>query len=326
MARPDSERSLADTRWIDRIARLAGAFGFSETQVRWRLLRWQARAEEDAKRPADTLRHVGYAHSLCPECGRILPRGTKTCPGCEARVGTRAEQLVRRLGLQVPKGLSAGLFLGTLIVFAYARQSVVSGSWTSPGGQALLALGSHYVPLELAGQWWRLGTAVFLHGGLMHVAFNLFALMQVAPAMEELFGRGRTLYVYMATGVLAFLPSVILGSQHQSIGASGAIMGLIGALAAWGHRDGTSVGLAVRGRMVRWLLYTLVIGFFLRGDFLAHVGGFVAGAAFGWFAPRNRSSHGSAADAILGTVAALAAIACVVLVFLGPRITGIDLE
>jgi rhomboid protease GluP len=117
---------------------------------------------------------------------------------------------------------------------------------------------------------------------LLHIFFNLFALMQVGPVIEQVFGRGRMLFIFMVTGILGNIGSEVV-MNVLAIGASGAIMGLIGAAAGWGHRDGTYMGINIRNQMVKWTVYTVIFGMFMHADNAAHIAGFVSGALFGYF-------------------------------------------
>jgi rhomboid protease GluP len=311
---PDESRKYA---WIDRVVKLAELFGANPVSVRWRLMRWQDRRESEREAQRVAAQHVTYAHAVCPECGRVAPRGTQECGGCGARMGSRAGQVLRRSGFLSPVGVSASIGLGALILIAYAKQVVATdGGFMSFGSAPLVLLGAHVPALERQGEWWRLGTAIFLHGGLLHLAFNLMALTQIGPVIEEVFGRGRAVFLFMATGLLAFLPGALMGSMRPSIGASGAIMGFIGVAAGWGHRDGTSIGINVRNQMLKWLGITTLLGLVLPVDHLAHFGGFLAGAAFGYLSrPRRRGKPGGALGVALGVAGSALAIACVAVIW-----------
>lgn len=143
----------------------------------------------------------------------------------------------------------------------------------------LIRWGSQYSPAIVRGQWWRLGTAMFLHGGLMHIAFNSYALYILGPALEHLFGHGRTLVMYLGAGLIASTTSFMMGSAYtNAIGASGAIFGLMGGYLyyTW-YLPG-----AARRRLWSgiWptLLINLVIGITVPFiDNWAHLGGLVGG-------------------------------------------------
>ena len=92
--------------------------------------------------------------------------------------------------------------------------------------------GVNYGPLTLSGQYWRLFTAGFLHGGIFHIAFNMWCLWSLGRLSERLFGRWQTFAIYMVTGVGGALLSIAYNPQRAELGASGAIFGLVGAVMA----------------------------------------------------------------------------------------------
>jgi membrane associated rhomboid family serine protease len=163
----------------------------------------------------------------------------------------------------------------------YATQTGGEGFW-SLDGRALSMHGAvSRLAVDFYGQWWRLGSAAFLHAGLMHIGFNIYALMIIAPKVEEICGRGRTLLLFMLTAIIGFY-STITFSGAGSVGASGGIMGFLGFAAAWGHKDGTPYGIEVRNMMVQWFVFVTIFGLLMNTDHAAHFGGFISGAIFGW--------------------------------------------
>ncbi len=149
----------------------------------------------------------------------------------------------------------------------------------------LIRFGAKYNPLIVAGQYWRLLTACFVHIGLMHLIFNAWALFNLGLEIETRFGRARFLALYLLSGLFGSVLS-FLGNDALSAGASGAIFGLIGAMIAyfaiyrrrfgnWGKSRLTSA-LVVAG-------YNLVFGFMAVGiDNLGHIGGLIGGLLLGW--------------------------------------------
>jgi rhomboid protease GluP len=141
-------------------------------------------------------------------------------------------------------------------------------------------------PLEIAlhGEYYRLITATFLHGGLLHVALNMYVLWLLGSMIEPALGSGRFTAVYFISGLTASATSYWLGSPLQiGVGASGAIFGLLGAWLAFSfRRRQTAWGAA----QFRWALMWIGINFFLGLSFsgvdnFAHLGGLVGGAAAG---------------------------------------------
>src|SRR5260370_31310812 len=114
------------------------------------------------------------------------------------------------------------------------------------GGEASYRLGmSAPYGIYVQHQWYRLITAMFLHGGLIHIGFNMMSLMQLGPALEELYGSARYFFLYIVTGAFGFLASSFIG--HYSLGASGGLLGLVGAmLGITSKRGGSYI------RRLRW--------------------------------------------------------------------------
>jgi len=153
----------------------------------------------------------------------------------------------------------------------------------------VLALGAKVNEAIVAGEMWRLVTAIFLHVDLLHIAFNSYALLIFGPQVERPYGRARFLVMYFLTGLAGSALSFLL-SPRPSVGASGAIFGLIGVLGAYLYRYREQL-LAGRSRLtgiVGIVAYNLLYGFIVPVvDNWAHIGGLLAGLVLGWFmAPR----------------------------------------
>ena len=151
----------------------------------------------------------------------------------------------------------------------------------SPPNEALYLLGAKWEPAIRAGQIWRLVTANYLHGGLVHLAFNCYALMSLGPLIEESFGARKTFVLYTVSGVAGFALSSWWHPDTLSIGASGAIYGLLGFAVVYGRFRAGPSGRALAEQLMRWLLFGLVMFLFPGFDNTAHVGGVIAGALLG---------------------------------------------
>ncbi|MBK7004811.1 MAG: rhomboid family intramembrane serine protease [Burkholderiales bacterium] len=210
--------------------------------------------------------------------------------------------------------LGANLLVFVLMLLAGA------GLWHTPNG-VQLAWGANFGPATQDGQWWRLFTAQFVHFGVLHLAMNMAALWDVGRLVERLYGRWRFAVLYLASGVLGNLLSLVVqGNQAVSAGASGAIFSLYGALLVflWRERRQVEPG------EFRWifggaLLFTgliLGLGFVVPGiDNSAHGGGLLAGALLGHLLARPWTAHsptGTAGRWSAG-LAVLAALAWLVL-------------
>jgi rhomboid protease GluP len=135
------------------------------------------------------------------------------------------------------------------------------------------------------GRWWTVFTATWLHGGLLHIIFNMMAVRSLAPMVAELFGASRMIIIYVLAGVAGFTASSLaglllgpiqfIGGGIYTVGASASIAGLIGAVFLYGHRTGSSAA----GEQARtWVMMLVIMGFMpLRVDNWAHLGGVVGG-------------------------------------------------
>ena len=211
--------------------------------------------------------------------------GTQGAQPLDGTPGQQTQQASFRLPLH---RLMATWALLAAIVAVFLVETLLGGSTNS---EVLLRMGAKYTPLIAAGEYWRLFTSMFLHIGVMHLAFNGYALFIIGTELERLFGTGRFLSVYLFSGLFGSLVSYAL-SDSLSAGASGAIFGIIGALAAFFliHRERLGAwGMRRLGNIALVLVLNLAWGFSQpnRIDNRAHLGGLLAGLALGWaLAPR----------------------------------------
>ncbi|HAE99969.1 MAG TPA: rhomboid family intramembrane serine protease [Methylophilaceae bacterium] len=157
-----------------------------------------------------------------------------------------------------------------------------AGFWHSPNG-IQLQWGANFGPATQDGEWWRLGTAMFLHFGIVHLLLNSISLWDVGQLVERMYGRWRYISIYLASGLFGnVLSLVVQGNDAVSGGASGAIFGVYGAVLVFLWRERA----AITAREFRWLfggglvfaIITIVLGFIIPGiDNAAHIGGFLAG-------------------------------------------------
>jgi rhomboid protease GluP len=258
--------------------RLKRAFGFS------------LGVQESA--PSSTVR-------MCPHCRALIDRGAKVCPHCgEATGPTRARGSStpgRIMGvIPIPTTASAVMVVANLALYSiswYLTQNTEAAQlYGAPalGGvssQVLLRLGAK-APYILAGQWWRLVTAMFLHAGLLHIGMNMWCLVDLGPEVESLFSTTKFTVLYLVTGVAGFILSLWWSPYGLSVGASGAIMGLIGILIGASFHHG-HLGKEYRRQLWRWVIYIAIFGIFFAVDNAAHIGGFITGLALGYLVPEG---------------------------------------
>lgn len=177
--------------------------------------------------------------------------------------------------------INLGLFVATSI---YSMRTGNGDVWAIDG-RTLFDFGAKLRAFVLAGQWWRLVTAGFLHGGLLHILMNSWVLFDLGAQVEEVYGTWRLIAIYFAATVFGFLAST-WWSPALSVGASAGLFGLIGAMIALGTMHRSALGSAIRGLYIRWAVYGLLFGLLpgLHIDNAAHIGGLAAGFAAAWAA------------------------------------------
>jgi rhomboid protease GluP len=179
----------------------------------------------------------------------------------------------------------------------------------APSARRLFDLGALYPPAIAAGQWWRLLTAMFLHAGLLHIAFNGYALWLFGNVVEDEFGSPSTAAIFFVTGFLASVTSYAFGPiADLGVGASGAIFGIFGAFIAYNYRRRH---LAMAAANLRTAVMLIVLNALLALglstiDWRAHVGGLVSGVAAGFVAEGWGSSRQRAVVRIVGLGALVA--------------------
>jgi membrane associated rhomboid family serine protease len=149
----------------------------------------------------------------------------------------------------------------------------------------LLAWGANFKPVTTDGQWWRLFTSIFLHGGLMHLLANMYALLFIGIFLEPQLGKTKYLLVYLFTGIVASLTSLWWHDATVSVGASGAIFGLYGVFLGLLLTKALPKAFANKAFLTSILLfvgYNLLMGLSAGIDNAAHIGGLLSGLIVGF--------------------------------------------
>src|SRR2546421_4272634 len=258
---------------------------------------------------------------ICPACGALVGISATRCHECGASLRFSLAALSKKLsGLfgEQETPVTSALLVANILMFGISWVALVNEGggggfrilW-GMGGETVYRLGaSHPFPVFVGHEWWRLVTAMFLHGGLIHIGFNMMSLMQLGPALEELYGSARYLFLYVATGAFGFLISAWFG--NFSLGASGALLGLVGVMLAITTRRGGAYMRELRSRLISSVVILFILGFSGVGiDNYAHFAGLLAGFGLGkLFAdrqPMNASERRTAYA--LGWLAGLAVVA-----------------
>jgi rhomboid protease GluP len=205
-----------------------------------------------------------------------------------------------------------GLLLDPLSSASARRPSLFPGlSLFNPSLLALFKLGATGAELWAAGLWWTPLTAMYLHGDVLHILFNVLWIRQLGPAVNELYGQARLVVIFTLSGVLGFLVSNFVGVPF-TIGASGAIFGLLGALIAYGRKRGGTLGTMVLREYGMWALILFAYGL-LPGTSVnnwAHGGGFVGGFLAGLVLSfRDRRTESLLERVVAGGFLAMTALA-----------------
>jgi rhomboid protease GluP len=226
---------------------------------------------------------------MCPACGTLVGVSATHCHQC----GTSLTFSLAAAGRGV-SGFFGGnapvttvLLIVNFLMFAVTMVSSLQkgGSFSlfaGMNGEVLYRLGSLYPPAIFGeNQWFRLVTAMFLHGSVLHIGFNMWVLWDVGVVIEEVYGSARYLFLYTATGITGFLLSAWRG--NISVGASGAIMGLVGLMLAITTRRGGAAMQAQRSRLIFWIVIIFAQGAIpgLNVDNWAHFGGLASGFLLG---------------------------------------------
>lgn len=245
------------------------------------------------------------------EIAALLPR-TRTTQ-FERLVAEQSEFAAALQALHARAIATPGLALLNCAVFVVT--AVAGAGVVQPNAQVLIHWGTNYGPLTLQGEWWRLFTSMFLHFGLIHLLFNMWALLSIGQLTERLFGSVYFLVLYLFAGLTGSIASLLWNPNVNSAGASGAIFGVLGGLLAFvlNPKSGVPASIATpqRNSALIFAAYNLFNGFAHSGiDNAAHIGGLAGGFALGWWftRPLEVAARANPAPRLLSGVAAAVVI------------------
>lgn len=230
---------------------------------------------------------------MCPNCRAFISQADRVCPYCEFELAPAAKSVIRPrrrwgesfLPSWIPAAQSTTFIILTANIGLFVVTLVMAGS-ADPDGQTLWMFGAkERVSILVRHEYWRLLTAGFLHGNLIHILMNSWVLWDLGAQTEDAFGTPRYISIYVVSTITGFIASTLF-SNALSVGASAGIFGLIGAMIAAGIRAGTSLGEEVKQFYIRWAVYGLVLGLlpFFATDNAAHIGGLIGGFGLGYIA------------------------------------------
>jgi len=231
---------------------------------------------------------------MCPHCRAFITTDDRVCPYCNEPVAPRVvERSSSAVGGFIPQVRFNTVIILVINFGMYIATSLFSmnsgrGNAMNLDPYTLVDFGAMFTPLIREGEWWRLVTAGFLHGGLLHILMNCWVLFDLGAQVEELYGASRMLVIYFVSNVFGFYVSSLMARPSPSAGASAALCGLIGAMIALGIRDRSHMGAAIRAVYVRWIVYILLFSFLPGVDMAAHVGGLAGGFVIAYLAGEPR--------------------------------------
>jgi rhomboid protease GluP len=272
---------------------------------------------------------------VCASCGSLVGVNDDTCYSCGRRnpglwgFGPMLRAFGNDLGFVslVVYGCSALYVLSLALTVAFGGNIMGTGNpltMLAPDGRIEILLGaSGAQPVFAYGRWWTVLSASWLHGGVLHILFNMLWVRQLGPATADIYGPGRMIIIYTVAGVVGFtlsslgglfmglVPIPFLRGAYVTVGASASIFGLLGALVYYGRRGGSSI---IRSEALGYAITLGFMGFILPGvDNYAHAGGFLGGYLAGlWLDPLKpeRMNHllGAAICLVLTALAVVASV------------------
>jgi rhomboid protease GluP len=253
---------------------------------------------------------------VCASCGSLVGVNDDKCYTCGRRnpglwgFGPMLRTFGNDLGFinLVVYGCSALYVISLAMTVMQGGDIMGSGNpltMLAPFGSIQILLGaSGAEPVFLYGRWWTVLSASWLHGGALHILFNMLWVRQLGPATADIYGPGRMIIIYTVAGVVGFtvtsiagfllwwMPIPLLRGAHITVGASASIFGLLGSLVYYGRRGGSSL---IRTEAMGYATTLFIMGFLLPNvDNYAHAGGFLGGYMAGiWMDPlkRERMDH-----------------------------------
>lgn len=267
---------------------------------------------------------------MCPACGNLVGISATRCPACGTSVNFSLAAAGRGVsgffGGSAP-ATSVLLIVNILMFVVCLVSSLQRGEDLSlvggMNGEVLFRLGGSSGLYNFQDhQWFRLITANFLHGSVLHIFLNMWILLSVGPILEELYGSSRYLFLYTVSGIAGYLLSSL--HDYPSVGASAALLGLIGAMLAVTTKRGGDVIRAQRTNLIIWIVVIFAQGLVipqLHIDNWAHFGGLIAGFVMGKLFADRQPVHGPEMKRAyaLGWLAAAAIVLSFVLMILHVR-------
>src|SRR5579864_7791157 len=187
---------------------------------------------------------------------------------CDRCAGVATGRAHRSLATGTFRDYPATTLLLAINIAVFIGMVVTGAGFLEFNGRSLLNWGGNYGPWTLSGEYWRLITAGFVHGGRLHIAYNMWCLVSLGQLSERLFGKSQTFFIYLVTGVGGALLSIAHNPKNFEVGASGAVFGIAGALLAGVKFGNLSISTGEKRSVVSSMIFFVGINFFLGAGIL----------------------------------------------------------
>ena len=263
---------------------------------------------------------------LCPHCRRLIGSEETVCSWCgTSRANPWWKALAWTRGSLGNNWPVQTIIIANVVFYIFSLILTRNHSFTlnplgllSPGQTSLLLLGATgTVPIDEYGRYWSLLSANYLHGGLLHIAFNLMAFRQIAPWVSQEYGASRMFTIYTIGGVGGYIVSYLAGVPF-TIGASAAICALIGSLLYFGKARGGTYGTMVYREVSGWVISLVLFGFIVPGiNNWAHGGGILSGILLGMLLGYGEQRRETQMHRTIGIACGVATVACLAFAAVG---------
>ncbi len=234
---------------------------------------------------------------LCPSCRKLISSYEERCPYCGiSNPGSRWKKMLPTHILRNPQDMIKVIIAANVVLYALTILlnpskmgfSMNPLTFLSPSNNSLFLLGATgTIPIDRLHWWWTLVSASYLHGGLLHIFFNMMALRQLGPFVINEYGLNRFFTIYTLTGIAGFYVSYLAGIPF-TIGASASLCGLIGATLYYGKSRGGFYGDAIFKQVMGWVVFLALFGFLIPGiNNWGHGGSIVSGLLLGFLMGYN---------------------------------------
>jgi len=236
---------------------------------------------------------------LCPGCRKLISSDEERCPYCGlSNPGSRWKKSLPVNILRNPRDMMRIIIIANVVLYALTilfnpsklGMSMNPLTFLAPSNNSLFLFGATgTIPIDRMHWWWTLLSASYLHGGLLHIFFNMMALRQLGPFVIHEYGLNRFVTIYTLTGIAGFYVSYLAGIPF-TIGASASLCGLIGATLYYGKSRGGFYGDAIFRQVMGWVIFLGLFGFLVPGiNNWGHGGGILSGLILGFLLGYNEN-------------------------------------